>query len=210
MRISRLFIKHHSKSQLLCCSTECRDADVALSLRKGGKKKFYEMPERKKKNNSVTKTALKLASCWSPSLSASKPPWLKYLWKTSSERKWHWFWKKESKFVFIPVLLSSPSSPSSSSVQLPQLLLQWMHDACLHHTHLISQLIVDSWNSSFCISHGPVPPPHNSVLPSLLLLYIKVEKKLGCRMGRSDGCWNRRRTRRGRSWLRSDPSLIKV
>lgn len=53
MRISRLFFKHHFNSQLLCCPTECGDADVL----EGG------VWDAKKE-----KTALKPASCWSLSL----------------------------------------------------------------------------------------------------------------------------------------------
>lgn len=164
MRISRLFFKHHFNSQLLCCPTECGDADVLEGV--------YEMPKKEKR-----KTALKPASCWSLSLYSSNPSWLKYLWKTSSERKRHRLWKTESNFVY---LRPRPPILSFTTILFP---------LCLAPPDAVT---VNAWclltPSELPAHHGDMKrfllhliQPHTRTPPlcSLFLLHIKVEKKLG-------------------------------
>lgn len=168
MRISRLFIKHHSESQLLCCPAECRDTDVALSVRNGVKKKVYEMPKGKKRLQ-------KQRWSWHPAEacppSASKLPWLKYLWKTSSERKRRQLWKKASLFM------SPSSSPPLHHHHPPPLLSS---PRCCYSECTMPANTSSPWNHEmlpFCISYRPASPC-NPLLHSPLLLYKKKQTRL--------------------------------
>lgn len=146
--------------------TECGDADV-----------FWGWGYMRCQKKNLTNTALKPTSRWNQCPFASKPPCLKYRLASSSERKRHQLWKKESNLVSLlscPLIVSSTTPYSPPFVSLPQTLLQWMHDTCFHHINLNSQLLVESWNTSFSISC------------SLILLsvhfffsFAKLEKKIG-------------------------------
>lgn len=139
------------------------------------------MPKRK---TLLQKTALKLASCWRPSPLCLKAALLKCLRKNLVKEETASALKERKKAS----LFMSPSSPSPLYHYFPRPLFssprccyKWMHHACWHHTHTISQLIVESWNASFWLSQGPPPSFTSSTLQT-------SRNKVGCGIG-GDGGW---------------------
>lgn len=141
-----------------------------------------------KKRKSVTKTTLKLASCWSRSLSAhlQKPPRLKYLCK-NLVRKEAASALKESKQVCLrahPLLLPLHHHPPPPPVQLSPDTVNAPWVLFFAHTHKKSWSLRSKSSQEtlpFGVSYRPASSlphsHHNSQLHSLYVLYEKVGKK---------------------------------